>query len=539
MVKFAVEYSNANHKPDMNKFLRLIIGAVVLSSAPMVLADAYCVETLAQMPLCVKGPVVSEGVLLDYEGNGVWRKQVELTRPGGNEYVGRYVYFAFNGNDSLAVKRVAGTDKVFMPWGGGTGENIRLNPGTYEIAVDLGKGVFSIVPEENPFRISVFGSSVANGQGAPEFKGYAYLYGEQLKTRAADGESAYPFYTSGVSIGGNTTRHLLDRYDDLVRDGGRYVLIGLSLGNEGIHGATNPENVFNGFRDNMLKLIADMRRDGKIPVVVNNYTRGDYNDADYGWVKRMNLLIHEWDVPSVNVLGAIDDGSGKWSEGYIADMAHPDLSGHKEFMYAIVPSLFDALAEGKAQPVRDLSKSMTVGNGTAISLRPEGTVHPFTINMRVKGGMAGRMLTFEDKDASKSGVLRVDDDGTIAYVSPTGNVINSSADLYDGEWHDVALTHYHARGYTALYIDGVEAGAVKERLTLGDVVIGDSDVPGVSRDFAEISFWRSGMNAEELSAHHNGKMMKSSLEIYSPMHLQGNAIPNHAQSMNSMTVHIR
>ena len=92
------------------------------------------------------------------------------------------------------------------------------------------------------------------------------------------------------------------------------------------------------------------------------------------------------------------------------------------------------------------------------------------------------------------------------------------------------------RGYTALYIDGVEAGSVAERLTLGEVVFGDADNKSVSRDFGEIAFWRSGMNAQEIAAHHEGKMMKSSLEIYSPMQQDGVNIPNQAQSLNFMTV---
>ena len=43
----------------------------------------------------------------------------------------------------------------------------------------------------------------------------------------------------------------------------------------------------------------------------------------YSYVKQMNLLIHQWDVASVNTLGAIDDGTGKWATGY--QQALPDL----------------------------------------------------------------------------------------------------------------------------------------------------------------------------------------------------------------------
>ena len=152
--------------------------------------------------------------------------------------------------------------------------------------------------------MSVFGSSVANGQGAENFRGYAYLYGEQLKKRTDRGDSEYPLYTSGVSIGGNTTTNLLNRYDDVIHDFGHFVVIGLSLGNEGIHGAGNPEAIFNQFANNMQTLISKLRADGKEVVVMNNYTRGDYNDTDYSYVKRTNMLIHKWDVPSVNTLGS-------------------------------------------------------------------------------------------------------------------------------------------------------------------------------------------------------------------------------------------
>ena len=63
----------------------------------------------------------------------------------------------------------------------------------------------------------------------------------------------------------------------------------------------------------------------------------------------MNLLIHEWDLPSINLLGAIDDGKGVWATGYQngTDIYHPNTDGHREFTYAMVPSLFDAIDAGK------------------------------------------------------------------------------------------------------------------------------------------------------------------------------------------------
>lgn len=501
---------------------------------------ARTVDILPIEGIAVKGSIAPEGTVIPYAGGGVWSGEVALTKTASGEYLTHNIYFALNGDEALAIRRVAGSDALAMVADGTPGENIRLNNGTFTISLDLNAMTFGIDAEVNPYRVSVFGSSVANGQGASNFQGYAWLYGNQLKKRTEGGQSRYPLEISGVAIGGNTTRNLLDRYDDVIHDFGRYVLIGLSLGNEGIHGAQNPEAVFNGFRDNMLTLIARLREDGKVPVVVNNYTRGDYNDTDYSYVKRMNLLIHSWDLPSVNVLGAIDDGAGHWAEGYIADVAHPNYSGHQQFMYAIPPSLFDALVDGKPLPERNMTASSTLTDNTVLRLTPEGTVQPFTIAVRVRGGDAGSIFTFRHGSRAKyTGALLVNADGTITYKAPIQQGFTTAeSPLADGEWHDIVLTHYFAMGRTFLYIDGVLAGTVDERLTLGEIVFGEQADSSVSRDFSEISLWRSGMNQEEITAHHAGEMLKSSLEVYSPVELTDDTtvLPNRAQTLNAATV---
>src|SRR3546814_16977577 len=77
----------------------------------------------------------------------------------------------------------------------------------------------------------------------------------------------------------------------------------------------------------------------------------------------MNLKIHQWNVPSINLLGAIDDLSGHWMDGFWADGFHPNDAGHAEMAYTIVPSLFDALESGKPSPVK------VEGSGIKLSKR--------------------------------------------------------------------------------------------------------------------------------------------------------------------------
>ena len=66
----------------------------------------------------------------------------------------------------------------------------------------------------------------------------------------------------------------------------------------------------------------------------------------------MNAPHQRWDVPSVNLLGAVDDGTGKWVDGFWWDSLHPNAAGHAELATTFVPSLFDALDRGMPTPRR-------------------------------------------------------------------------------------------------------------------------------------------------------------------------------------------
>lgn len=496
--------------------------------------------------LNVKGVIVPDGTTLAYAGNGRWEQQVTLDRTTSEQYINRSIYFALNNDEAYAIRRHTNSSEAGVAADGFSGENIRLNNGTYTLGVDLAQGTVSVDAEIDPYRVSVFGSSVANGQGAENFHGYAYLYGEQLKKRATSGDSQYPLYTSGVSIGGNTTVNLLNRYDDVIHDFGHFVAIGLSLGNEGIHGSGNPRAVFNQFRDNMQTLIARLRADGKEVVVVNNYTRADYNDTDYRYVKEMDMLIHQWDLPSVNVLGAIDDGAGHWANGYMQDSGHPNGEGHRQFMKAFVPSLFDALIQGKPLPERSHSaEGIRLTNGAGMAFTPEESLNAFTIDIRFRGNAGGNLLSFKNGTRGKTtGTVSFDETGCLKYQSPVASrePVVSAEPVSSDAWHHMTLTHYYAWGKTFLYIDGNQVGSVTDKLTPGKFTIGDATA---SREIGEISFWRAGMTPEEIKKHVAGTaMLKSSLELYTPCseadtEQSGEAegyikLPNLAQSLNAI-----
>ena len=117
---------------------------------------------------------------------------------------------------------------------------------------------------------------------------------------------------------------VLDRWErDLLRDCGRYVFYGLSLGNERNNG-TQTDQAAKNYEKGMKQLIRQADSVGIVPVMASNYANGGFNESDYEILKNLNLTIQQWEVPSVNMLGAVDDGAGRWVKAIESDGAHPN-----------------------------------------------------------------------------------------------------------------------------------------------------------------------------------------------------------------------
>ena len=146
------------------------------------------------------------------------------------------------------------------------------------------------------------------------------------------------------------------------------------------------------------------------------YPHGNYTPTEIDYVRRMNLLINTWDVPSANFLGALDDTSGGWAVGYENDPGHPNTEGHKEMFYTIVPSVFEALETGKPIPTR------LAGDGSL-----------------ALGGQNGKIV-FEPKDFSIGGKESCDYKHWMVYRSALNEMeVNA---LYEGKLLQASLEVY-------------------------------------------------------------------------------------------------
>lgn len=454
------------------------------------------------------------GVVMTYRGNGVWRDTLDLVpyTTGSDAERGQ---FCFNSSWELTVKTRNNTESVvgYKPdesLASITLGDIPMRHGKKIVSLDMQNFTYSLeCVEVADNKITFFGSSVCNGQGATEVSYVKHGYAWQL------GQLLTDYEYSNASINGNNTTNLLARYKGhLLADCGKYVVIGLGLGNEGLHEATDKQVVYNQWKRNMATLIDLFEQEGKYVIATNNYPRGDYNASDYAYVKQMNLEMHEWDIPTVNFLGALDNcqGNGQWADGYqvAGDIYHPTEAGHTQFMYAFVPSLFDALAQGKTMPNRQTGNGLYLTHTESLHFSPKNVVGSYAVAVRVKTTAKGSFAQLR--------------------LNGTATPIAFPESATDGQWHTLLLSHYHAAGQTFIYLDGKQIDNYADTQTIGEVVLG-----GINMQVSDWMFYRSALNADEVQAVEAGKLLRSSLELYCPLN-DGN-LDNMAQSTNTITHH--
>ncbi len=405
--------------------------------------------------------------------------------------------------------------------------------------------------------LSIFGSSVAKGYGSSGETNTPQMFvnGSFSNSYAADLTwlmSSNHWVVTNQSIPGDTTLKLIARfYTDEVPVHANEVFIGLSLGNEGLPGATNPQAIYNQFFTGITNLIAMSRSNGLIPLVGGQYPRNAYTSNEYTFLKRMDLQLNTLDVPIVNFLGATDDGQGHWANLAANDIWHPNDLGFYEMFMSIVPSVFDALRAGKPTPrwsanERFLKILGDPAQPAPLSFTPATLIRSFSVSFRVRSTGTGTVASITLPNSTNAIVhptLEITSTGLI-YRASSGAITNLNASVTS--WREVVLAHQYNRGMTWLYIDGALAGTATERLApVGFVLGGPGNASSRPASPAEADYqnwfvYRSMLNAEEVLAQHQGAFQQASLEVYAPLDdpafAAGGTAANRAQSMSVVKV---
>ena len=137
--------------------------------------------------------------------------------------------------------------------------------------------------------------------------------------------------------------------------------------------------------------------------------------------------------------------------------------------------------------------------------------------------------------ATWGGVKRVPP--AFAYTSPIGGtatahgIQTNGTMMDDGEWHEVALSHFWANRTTNLFMDGEMVGQLgAERASPTLFTLSATTAEGTMT--SDLHIYRSALNSDEVASLWQGNTYQSSLEVWAP--LAGGAEPpttNRAQSM--------
>ncbi len=383
--------------------------------------------------------------------------------------------------------------------------------------------------------IAVFGSSVASGSVDQEGGGYCGRLKALLAERGWE--------VINVSRGGDNTVKIQPRFQgQLVPANPDYIIIGLSLANEGLRkdGAEEQLRVFEQFRTGMLRLIQQCRDMGMKPIVANCYPHDDYREDHYALLRRMNLLINTWDVPSINFLGTVDNGAGQWAQGHEADSGHPNSRGHEAMFRAIVPTLFDAMDAGKPTPARAVGSGFArirrgADTGAPLEFVASDPIHAHAVAFWVRSGGEGAIAGL----SGDSGAASIEyGGGHVTYKSTAGKSLSAKLSEPDA-WHHVVVSHRYCNGETMFLVDGQLAGTVEERHQPERFALGGAGLNAPPEaHYRDWCVWRAALNEDEAKAVYNGKLLQASLEVYAPLRdgsfADGAAVINGAQSMSEV-----
>ncbi len=407
--------------------------------------------------------------------------------------------------------------------------------------------------------LSVLGSSVAHGARSSGDSSKQLINGSALHGYAADltlAQKTNGWRVVNQSVGGDSTTRVIERfYRDEVPVHADEVLIGLSLGNEGLAKSANPQLVYNHFFTGITNLIALAYANHILPLVGDQYPKNDYSSNEYVYLKKMDLWLNTLAVPGVNFLGATDDGYGHWvSNSFInlgsGDGTHPNDAGYFEMFLTIVPSVFDAVKAGKPTPHwGDRAKflHLTAGSGQATSLgfTPSLRLHSFTESFRVRSVSTGTVASIILAASPVQPTIEITPNG-LTYTGVNGVVNYANIARASNVWHEVVLAHSWARRRTFFYVDDTLAGTVSERLTPVEFRLGDRGeavtrpAAPTAADYQNWFVYRSQLNFEEVNAQYQGNLQQASLELYAPLDddsfMPGTAVANRAQSLSTAIV---
>lgn len=209
----------------------------------------------------------------------------------------------------------------------------------------------------------------------------------------------------------------------------------------------------------------------------------------------------------------------------------------------MVPTLFDALAQGKPLPSFESAGGYTTidkpGPGAPISFVPDDVMHSFALAFDVRTSAHGRLATVHGNKGAIT--IDLDGEGKIKCASTSGAVVSSDETLHDGKWHQFGVSYQYLSGRTEFFLDGVSIGQGSAKFAPTQFILGGdrkSSQASASGDYRRFLVYRAPLNADDVKALQGGVSIQASLEVFAPLSAEqleaGKVLTNVAQSTSQL-----
>lgn len=358
--------------------------------------------------------------------------------------------------------------------------------------------------ENRVLKLAIVGSSVALGQGAVGHFGW----GNQLKEHL---EATGDWVVENRSVPGDNTVKVLARFErDILADKPDVVLLALSMANEGLNGP-QPHRIYQQYSSNLLKLAQLCQAHGITPIITNCYPHGGYDELRHLLVRKFNENLAAWPVASIDFLGGLDDGTGRWKAGTYADAGHPSDQGHEQMYRAVPTTWFTGLLEGQFPIESDFRGMMDVeGQGSQAPLfyQSDRPLELFTLVFdflpAARRAQVAELGPWKLHREAQGELILRHDDGPVVMACP----------LQAGRRAQIALQWNGLEGQLRLLVDGEILHQLDTALEIDAFALGD---PQGQVHLANVRLYRTEVAPAQLRALCLGARYQSSLELFAPL----------------------
>ena len=408
------------------------------------------------------------------------------------------------------------------------------------------------IPTEVKEKVLFIGSSTTEGNG-PSVIDNAWF--KIIERRLGD---KYKCYFRG--IGGDNTVDVINRfYNDVAPVQPDFVVIQLTIGNEGIYSSTDKVAIYQQFKDNMLQIINMVKQIGATPIVIGQAPTKNYNDLYYRFGVKVTEEIASMGVHTIDVMGNLAKEDGTPFEQVMKDTLHYNDLGQEYIANAIPITLFDKArvqAGGyfKEQENSYIHLGQDLYTDLPIYFEPDEPIKNFTFFCWVRYAQPNHGVV----PSNASGVVSFNNSDRLYVVSGNENewIITNNSDSSGGgrftsteiqwnKWISLAISYHAEENQYIVYCNGIEIGrhtadvGVLTRLTLA----GREGAEGLTlrnADFKNVLLYRTRLNAQQIKRLHEGQYLQMSLELFAPMNdkaiVPGASLNNLAATTSTLIV---